>query len=127
MTNPFPGQTVYTQPFNQPVPSSPVPPNQITPVAPTPPAPQNGTGVLAATQLANGNVPANAVQSGGGTDSVLAQMSRGQFSLARDSYGQASVAPNAGGTKRVDPNPTTPTGDASALSFSQTAPTYTGS
>jgi hypothetical protein len=58
---------------------------------------QNTAGILLGTQLANGNllhnsVPTN-VNSAPGTDSLLAQMSRGQVILKDSTYGIAQFTP----------------------------------
>src|ERR1700728_24533 len=62
---------------------------------------QNTSSQLAATQLANGNVLHNSVPvnvlSAPGTDSLLAQMSRGQVILKDSTYGLSQFVPaNAG-------------------------------
>src|ERR1700689_1212149 len=58
---------------------------------------QNTSGQLLATQISNGNISANSVPvnvlSAPGTDSLLAQMSRGQVILKESTYGMAQFTP----------------------------------
>lgn len=75
-----------------------------------PPGPQVGgaaqvLGVTPAThdQISRGNVPLNAVPTSGvaqqtGTDSLLAQIARGQVSLNQTNYGQPVQVPKEAGT-----------------------------
>jgi hypothetical protein len=65
------------------------------------PGNQNAVQQLAATQISNGNISANSVpinvNSAPGTDSLLAQLSRGQVILTDTTYGQSAyIAGNAG-------------------------------
>jgi len=66
---------------------------------------QNSSGQLLGTQLANGNVLHNSVptnvNSAPGTDSLLAQMSRGQVILKDSTYGMAQFTPANAGTGNV--------------------------
>jgi hypothetical protein len=61
------------------------------------PGNQNTGAQLLATQLSNGNISANSVPtnvlSAPGTDSLLAQMSRGQVILKDSTYGMAQFTP----------------------------------
>jgi hypothetical protein len=85
---------------------------------------QNTSAQLAATQLANGNVLHNSVPvnvlSAPGTDSLLAQMSRGQVILKDTTYGMSqfipgnAAAPNPVGGATVVP---VVTGPASGLTY----------
>jgi hypothetical protein len=84
---------------------------------------QNTSAQLAGTQLANGNVLHNSVPvnvlSAPGTDSLLAQMSRGQVILKDSTYGMAQFTPGNAGAGNVS-TPTVQsvvTGPASGLTY----------
>jgi len=72
---------------------------------------QNTSGQLLATQISNGNILTNSVpvnvNSAPGTDSLLAQMSRGQVILKDSTYGMAQFTPGnaapAAGAPTVQP------------------------
>lgn len=95
-----------------------------------PPGPQTGgatqtvNGPLSHDQISRGNIPLNAVPTSGvvqqnGTDSLLAQIARGQVSLNQSNYGQPVSVPSVGGSSpQVQPNATPvplPNGIASTL------------
>ncbi len=99
------------------------------------PGNQNAPQQLLATQLSSGNISANSVptnvNTAPGTDSLLAQMSRGQVILGDSTYGQSAFIPGSSGT----PNPINGafqvpvvTGQASALAYpaAGSAQNYTG-
>jgi hypothetical protein len=69
------------------------------------PAPQNPVQQLSATQLSSGLIATNSVptnvNSAPGTDSLLAQMSRGQVILADSTYGQSQSVPANGGASNI--------------------------
>jgi hypothetical protein len=84
---------------------------------------QNTSAQLAGTQLANGNVLHNSVPvnvlSAPGTDSLLAQMSRGQVILKDSTYGMAQFTPGNAGAGNVS-TPTVQsvvTGPANGLTY----------
>jgi hypothetical protein len=87
------------------------------------PGNQNTSAQLLATQLANGSIcthsiPSN-VKTAPGTDSLLAQMSRGQVILGQSTYGQSqNLAADGGASAPIAPT-TQPviTGQASALTY----------
>jgi len=70
-----------------------------------PPAPQCGTGAAGvpdtASLIATGGIPVNAQPTNAatapGTDSILAQIARGQLMLNQSTYGQGVTCPAAGG------------------------------
>jgi hypothetical protein len=84
---------------------------------------QNTSAQLAGTQLANGNVLHNSVPvnvlSAPGTDSLLAQMSRGQVILKDSTYGMAQFTPGNAGAGNVSTPTVQPvvTGPASGLTY----------
>jgi hypothetical protein len=84
---------------------------------------QNTSAQLAATQLANGNVLHNSVPvnvlSAPGTDSLLAQMSRGQVILKDSTYGLSQFVPANAGAGNPNVAAATPvvTGPASGLTY----------
>jgi hypothetical protein len=88
------------------------------------PGNQNCPQQLLATQLANGNIIASSVPTNvltaPGTDSLLAQMSRGQVMLGDSTYGQSQFAPgNASQLNPFNSSTTVPvtTGPASGLTY----------
>jgi hypothetical protein len=98
------------------------------------PGNQNSSGAPLTTQLAAGNiisssVPTN-VLSAPGTDSLLAQMSRGQVILADSTYGQSAFIPANGGASNPNIAAATPivTGPASGLTYpaAGSSQNYTG-
>jgi hypothetical protein len=84
---------------------------------------QNTGAQLAATQLANGNVLHNSVPvnvlSAPGTDSLLAQLSRGQVILKDSTYGLSQFVPANAGAGNPNVAAATPvvTGPASGLTY----------
>jgi hypothetical protein len=99
------------------------------------PGNQNCPQQLLATQLASGNIIASSVPTNvltaPGTDSLLAQMSRGQVILADSTYGQSQFAPgNAAQLNPLNAASTVPvvTGAASGLTYPApgSAQNYTG-
>ena len=85
---------------------------------------QNSSGQLLGTQLANGNVLHNSVPtnvlSAPGTDSLLAQMSRGQVILKDSTYGMSQFIPgNAASPNPINGATVVPvaTGPASGLTY----------
>src|ERR1700679_1042560 len=84
---------------------------------------QNTSAQLAATRLANGNVLHNSVPvnvlSAPGTDSLLAQMSRGQVILKDSTYGLSQFVPANAGAGNPNVAAATPvvTGPASGLTY----------
>jgi len=98
------------------------------------PGNQNSSGAPLTTQIASGNISVNSVPtnvlSAPGTDSLLAQMSRGQVILADSTYGQSQfIAANAGAGNAITPavSPVV-TGPASGLTYPAAggAQNYTG-
>lgn len=98
------------------------------------PGNQNAVQQLAATQISTGNISLNSVPtnvlSAPGTDSLLAQMSRGQVILADSTYGQSQFIPaNVGaGNPNIAAQTPVVTGPASALTYpaAGTSQNYTG-
>jgi len=92
------------------------------------PGNQNSSGAPLTTQLASGNIIASSVPTNvltaPGTDSLLAQMSRGQVILADSTYGQSQAIPGAP-AQSVQP---IVTGPASGLTYpaAGSAQNYTG-
>lgn len=76
------------------------------------PAPQNPVQQLTGTQLSSGQIAHNAVptnvNSAPGTDSLLAQMSRGQVIMADSTYGQSAYIPGNAGAGNVNNPPVAP-------------------
>jgi hypothetical protein len=78
-----------------------------------PPVPQVGAGAAGvpdvANQIAEGYIPVNVqptnVATAPGTDSLMAQLSRGQVILNQSTYGQGTFAPAAGGQPGSRPRP----------------------
>lgn len=88
------------------------------------PGNQNTSAQLLATQLSSGSISANSVptnvNTAPGTDSLLAQMSRGQVVLTDTTYGMSSFIPaNAGAAPAVAAAPVSPvvTRPASGLAY----------
>jgi hypothetical protein len=87
------------------------------------PGNQNAPQILAATQISSGNIIASSVPtnvlSAPGTDSLLAQMSRGQVIMADSTYGQSQSVPANGGASNIAAPASVPvvTGPASALTY----------
>ena len=85
---------------------------------------QNSSAQLLGTQLSSGNIIASSVPTNvltaPGTDSLLAQMSRGQVMLGDSTYGQSQFAPgNASQLNPLNASTTVPvvTGPASGLTY----------
>lgn len=74
---------------------------QLEPFGVLVPAPQNPVQQLTETQISNGNMPLQTqptnVAAQPGTDSLMAQMSRGQVIMADSTYGQSGFIPQNGG------------------------------
>jgi hypothetical protein len=93
------------------------------------PAPQNPPQQLSATQLSSGLIATNAVptnvNSAPGTDSLMAQMSRGQVIMADSTYGQSAFIPGNAGAGPVNNAAAVPVTArvASTLTFPSSAPT----
>jgi hypothetical protein len=87
------------------------------------PGNQNSSGAPLTTQIANGSISHNSVPtnvlSAPGTDSLLAQMSRGQVILADSTYGQSQNVSANGGASNIAASVTVPvvTGPASGLTY----------
>jgi hypothetical protein len=110
--------------------------SQFQPLGVQPPAPLNPVQQLLGTQISNGQMPAHqhpntVVLAQPGTDSLLAQISRGQVIMADSTYGQSGFIPQNGG---ASPQAVTPAANisqpvlarvASALALPAT-PVYTG-
>jgi hypothetical protein len=75
--------------------------SQYTPDGNYLPSNQNAVQQLTGTQISSGNISANSVPvnvlSAPGTDSLMAQMSRGQVIMADSTYGQSGFIPQNGG------------------------------
>lgn len=76
--------------------------SQYQPMGVLPPAPQNPVQQLTGTQISNGSIPLQThpsnIAAPPGTDSLLAQMSRGQVIMADSTYGQGGFIPANGGS-----------------------------
>jgi hypothetical protein len=87
------------------------------------PGNQNAVQQLAATQISTGNISANSVPinvlTAPGTDSLLAQLSRGQVILKDTTYGMSKFIPANGGAANAIVATSVPvaTGPASGLSY----------
>ena len=84
--------------------------SQYQPDGVQPPVPQNPVQQLLGTQMSNGQMPAHqhpntVVLAQPGTDSLLAQMSRGQTIMADSTYGQGGFIPSNGGASPQVPSP----------------------
>lgn len=96
------------------------------------PGNQNSPSQLTATQISSGNISLNSVpvnvNSAPGTDSLLAQMSRGQVILKESTYGIAQLVPANGGAANSPQASVAPiaTGPASALSYPASQQNHTG-
>lgn len=96
------------------------------------PGNQNAPQQLAATQISSGNISLNSVPvnvlSAPGTDSLLAQMSRGQVILKDSTYGLSQFIPANGGAANPNIAVATPvvTGPASGLTYPASQQNYTG-
>jgi hypothetical protein len=75
---------------------------------------QNAPQILAGTQISSGNISANSVPTNvltaPGTDSLIAQMSRGQVLMCDSTYGQSGFIPQNGG---ASPQAVTPAANVS--------------
>jgi hypothetical protein len=75
--------------------------SQITPSGNYLPSNQNAVQQLTGTQISAGNINTNSVPTNAltapGTDSLMAQMSRGQVIMADSTYGQSGFIPQNGG------------------------------
>jgi hypothetical protein len=98
------------------------------------PGNQNAPQQLTSTQISSGNivtssVPTNVVTAPG-TDSLLAQMSRGQVMMGDSTYGQSQFVPANGGASNIPQAAVTPVTArvASTLTYQATgaAQNYTG-
>jgi hypothetical protein len=96
------------------------------------PGNQNAVQQLTGTQISSGNISLNSVPtnvlSAPGTDSLLAQMSRGQVILKDTTYGLSQFIPANGGASNANIAASTPvvTGPASGLTYPTTQQNYTG-
>lgn len=83
--------------------------SQFTPNGNYQPGNQNAVQQLTGTQVSAGNISANSVPvnvlTAPGTDSLLAQMSRGQVIMADSTYGQGGFVPSNGGASPQVPSP----------------------
>lgn len=99
------------------------------------PGNQNCPQQLLGTQISSGNIIASSVPTNvltaPGTDSLLAQMSRGQVILADSTYGQSQFIPANGGASNPNIAAQTPvvTGPANGLTYPSpgSSQNYTGS
>jgi hypothetical protein len=96
------------------------------------PGNQNAVQQLTGTQLSNGNIIASSVPtnvlSQPGTDSLLAQIARGQVMLGDSTYGQSAFIPANGGAANPNIAAATPVTArvASTLTYPATQQNYTG-
>jgi hypothetical protein len=83
--------------------------SQFQPSGVQPPQPLNPVQQLTGTQVSNGQIPVhvhpNNVAAPPGTDSLMAQMSRGQVIMADSTYGQGGFVPQNGGCSPQVPSP----------------------
>jgi hypothetical protein len=84
--------------------------SQYQPFGVQPPVPENPVQQLLGTQVSNGQMPAHqhpntVVLAQPGTDSLLAQMSRGQTIMADSTYGLGGFVPQNGGCSPQVPSP----------------------
>lgn len=107
--------------------------SQFTPSGNYLPGNQNAPQQLTATQISAGNICTNSVPTNvltaPGTDSLMAQMSRGQVMLGDSTYGQSQFAPgNAGQLNPVNAATTVPVTArvASTLTYPAGQQTFTG-
>jgi hypothetical protein len=107
--------------------------SQFTPSGNYLPGNQNAPQQLTATQISSGNICTNSVPTNvltaPGTDSLMAQMSRGQVMLGDSTYGQSQFAPgNAGQLNPINAATTVPVTArvASTLTYPAGQQTFTG-
>jgi hypothetical protein len=106
--------------------------SQITPNGNYQPGNQNAVQQLLSTQISSGNISANSVPTNvltaPGTDSLLAQMSRGQVMLTDTTYGQSAFIPANGGASNPNIAAATPvvTRVASGLTYPAGQQNHTG-
>jgi hypothetical protein len=107
--------------------------SQFTPNGNYLPGNQNAPQQLTGTQLSSGNIIASSVPTNvltaPGTDSLLAQMSRGQVLMCDSTYGQSQFAPgNAAQPNPINAATTVPVTArvASTLTYPATQQNYTG-
>ncbi len=106
--------------------------SQITPNGNYQPGNQNAVQQLLSTQISSGNISANSVPTNvltaPGTDSLLAQMSRGQVMLGDSTYGQSQFVPANGGASNAPAAAVQPvtTGAASGLTYPAGQQNHTG-
>jgi hypothetical protein len=83
--------------------------SQYTPNGNYQPQNQNAVQQLTGTQISAGNINTNSVPTNAltapGTDSLMAQMSRGQVIMADSTYGQSGFIPQNGGASPQVPSP----------------------
>jgi hypothetical protein len=83
--------------------------SQYQPAGVYPPVPENPVQQLTGTQQSSGQLPnhlhPNNIAAPPGTDSLLAQMSRGQVIMADSTYGQGGFIPQNGGCSPQVPSP----------------------
>ena len=110
--------------------------SQFQPSGVQPPAPLNPVQQLLGTQISNGQIPVHThantvVLAQPGTDSLMAQMSRGQVIMADSTYGQSGFIPQNGG---ASPQAVTPAANITQPVLARVAsglvlpavPVYTG-
>jgi hypothetical protein len=96
------------------------------------PGNQNAVQQLTGTQVSSGNIVASSVPTNvltaPGTDSLIAQMSRGQVIMADSTYGQSGFIPANGGAANPNIAAVTPVTArvASVLTYPATQQNYTG-
>jgi hypothetical protein len=106
--------------------------SQFTPSGNYLPGNQNAVQQLLATQISAGNICTNSVPTNvltaPGTDSLMAQMSRGQVLLTDTTYGQSAFIPANGGASNPNIAAATPvvTRVASGLTYPAGQQTFTG-
>jgi hypothetical protein len=100
--------------------------SQFTPSGNYLPGNQNAPQQLTGTQISAGNICTNSVPTNvltaPGTDSLLAQMSRGQVMLGDSTYGQSGFIPQNGG---ASPQSVTPAANVSQPVTARVASTLT--
>ena len=106
--------------------------SQFTPNGNYLPGNQNAPQQLTATQISSGNICTNSVPTNvltaPGTDSLMAQMSRGQVMLGDSTYGQSAYIPGNAGAGNVNNPPVAPVTArvASTLTYPAGQQTFTG-